>query len=276
MSASARLVLTFVVIGGAAASAWHAAEKSAAPPTGPIGSAPVVVELFTSEGCSSCPPADQFLTELAAQGALAGVNVIALSEHVDYWNRQGWVDPFSSVSFTERQQRYSTALASDVFTPQMVVDGTSQFVGSDRQAALAAIREAASAPKVQVTLRATNEGGRAQVHAELAADAAAGGLPDGDVLLAITEDGLVSNVGAGENKGRQLAHAAVTRSLKSVRHLKKGQPTATIETTAAIDSKWTAERLHAVVFVQSNNRWRIVGAASAPLTADRQASLERR
>ncbi len=276
MSAFTRNVLTAGVIGGLAACAWLAAAAVAAPvPAGPPSSAPVVVELFTSEGCSSCPPADQFLADLVSAGPTEGINVIPLSEHVDYWNRQGWIDPFSSASFTERQQRYSSALTSDVFTPQMVVDGATQVGGNDRGAAIAAIRQAAAAAKVQVSVTAASEAGKARIHAEFTA---AGGttLPDGDVIVAITEDGLASAVSAGENKGHRLTHIGVTRSLEKIGRLKRGQATTAIDATAAIDGKWSADHLHVVVFVQSKDRGRIVGAASAPLGGNRQASLEAR
>ena len=273
MSVSTRNVLTIGVIAGLSAGAWLAAARVNAPvAAGPASPEPVVVELFTSEGCSSCPPADQFLADLVSAGPSEGINVIPLSEHVDYWNRQGWIDPFSSASFTERQQRYSTALTSDVFTPQMVVDGATQVGGNDRAAAIAAIRQAAAAIKLHISLTASSDAGKARIHAEFNADGGAP-LPEGDVLLAITEDGLASSVSAGENKGHTLTHTGVTRSLEKVGHLKRGQASAAIDATAAIDGKWSADHLHVVMFVQSKDRGRIVGAASAPLGGNRPARL---
>src|SRR5882724_10951247 len=112
---------------------------------------PVLVELFTSEGCSSCPPADLLLSRLQQSQPIAGVEVITLSEHVDYWNQLGWTDPFSSASLTERQRQYTAVLRGDgVYTPQMIVDGKIGFVGSDRQKALPAIAEAAKAPRTGI------------------------------------------------------------------------------------------------------------------------------
>src|SRR5213594_3831029 len=97
---------------------------------------PVLVELFTSEGCSSCPPADALLARLEKSQPVAEAEIIVLSEHVDYWNRLGWRDPFSSVEFTLRQQRYTEGFRRDgAYTPQMVVDGRVEFVGSDERQA---------------------------------------------------------------------------------------------------------------------------------------------
>src|SRR5260370_31679799 len=115
---------------------------------------PVLVELFTSEGCSSCPPADLLLSHLQQSQPIPGVEVIALSEHVDYWNQLGWIDPFSSAGLTERQRQYASVLHGDgVYTPQMVVDGKTGFVGSDSQKPLRAIAAAAKAPRTGIDLR---------------------------------------------------------------------------------------------------------------------------
>src|SRR5207253_4734607 len=114
---------------------------------------PVVVELFTSEGCSSCPPADALLARLDGAQLNGNVQLIALEEHVDYWNDLGWTDPFSSRDWTSRQNVYSEALGNgNPYTPQMVVDGAVAFVGSHRQKARQAILEAAGKTKIPVTL----------------------------------------------------------------------------------------------------------------------------
>ena len=111
---------------------------------------PVVVELFTSEGCSSCPPADALLQKLQAQQPVAGADVIALEEHVDYWNHDGWADPYSSPDWTLRQQDYGEFFKDDAYTPQLVVNGQSQFVGSDARQAARAIAQAAQGVKTEV------------------------------------------------------------------------------------------------------------------------------
>src|SRR5215813_15058916 len=179
------------------------------------GSPAVLVELFTSEGCSSCPPADKLLIDLDQGGAKNGVTLITLSEHVDYWNRFGWKDPFSSVLYSQRQEEYSRALKfEDVYTPQMIVDGRNAFVGSQRQTALQAIEKAADAPKADVQLAVeAAPGGSASVSIKI------GSIPEisrgdkAEVFLAVAESGLHSKVARGENAGREITHTAVARKL---------------------------------------------------------------
>src|SRR5262245_55537745 len=117
---------------------------------------PVIVELFTSEGCSSCPPADEALRRLASTQPVPGVEIVAMSEHVDYWNSLGWTDPFSSAQFSQRQDEYAKAFGLDgIYTPQMVVDGREEFVGNDVGKAGRAIAGAAAAAKRPSQLAAT-------------------------------------------------------------------------------------------------------------------------
>jgi hypothetical protein len=236
----------------------------------PLPGGPVVVELFTSEGCSSCPPADAWLRELAVGGAVGNVAVIALSEHVDYWNRLGWKDPFSSAAMTARQGDYARALGSQVYTPQVVVDGEVEFIGSDRQAGITAIRHAA-AVTAEVAIASSVIDVRATI-----APGALDRLPDADVLVAITEDGLVSSVAAGENQGRQLAHAAVVRYLQKVDRLKKGSASASVSARIPIDPSWSLQKSRAVVLLRAHGAVRIVGAWSGPALPNGETRLERR
>ncbi len=225
---------------------------------------PVVVELFTSEGCSSCPPADALLKKLSEQQPLQGVQVVALEEHVDYWNHLGWADPFSSDEFSERQNAYAQIFGRDgVYTPQMVVDGQTEFVGSRSTEAREAIRKAAAQPKLDVALslkpgavpvldvRISNPQ-RISLHGAV------------DLWVAMTETNLQSDVKAGENSGELLKHAAVVRSLRKIKTLT--DPVAyhgNIELT--LGSQWNRENLTAVVFVAEKDSRKIFGAATAAL-----------
>lgn len=234
-------------------------------------SQPVVIELFTSEGCSSCPPADRVLAQLAESG-LDGIPIIALSEHVDYWDRLGWKDPFSAARFTDRQQQYADVLRSDVYTPQMVVDGRRQLVGSDRASAVDEIRKAAGARKLDVKAEATRHGAELVVTAKVHV-ADGGRTPKADVVVAITENGLESNVLRGENQGRRLTHAAVTRYLSQAVRL-DARATEGVTVRVKVDPAWRLERSKAVVIVQSPIDLSVLGAASVALDANLQTTLE--
>lgn len=182
----------------------------AASPPAPTQRAPVLVELFTSEGCSDCPPADALLAKLDAAQPIAGAQAIVLSEHVTYWNHQGWSDPFSLDAMTERQEDYVRRFGLDSsYTPQMVVDGTDQFVGSNGRSLLAAIKKEADTPKQNITIEgAAWDHGAAQfsIHADTSS---------GTKLLAVlAADATHAEVARGENAGRTLHHTAVVRVMK--------------------------------------------------------------
>jgi hypothetical protein len=241
----------------------RAASRSHIDPV-PVNAAPVLMELFTSEGCSSCPPADDLLRGIVTAGSYDGVPVIALSEHVDYWNRLGWADPFSSSAFTRRQQQYSDRLSSNVYTPQMVVDGQIEFVGSDRGAARHAVRRAAGRAKFPLTLAASVvESTRVNVVVTPASDTPH--RDELDVIAAIAEDGVVSNVLRGENEGKTLAHAAVTRRLQKIGTWHADRKGAPITGTLDLDPAWHRDRLRVVAFVQARDGGRVAGATSVPL-----------
>ncbi|TAK15095.1 MAG: DUF1223 domain-containing protein [Acidobacteria bacterium] len=220
---------------------------------GPSEHRPIVVELFTSEGCSSCPPADKLLAEIV-KTMPDGVEIIALSEHVDYWDGLGWRDPFSSRQFTERQNRYADHFGPDrVYTPQMIVDGAAELVGSDRAHLMKALAAARAREKAAITM-AWRDSQSLDV-------AVSGAAPASDVMLAITEDGLSIDVKRGENAGRRLPHARVTREL-----VKLGQTDSagrfSMAVIAAPKPGWKVDSLRAVVFVQTRGLGPITGAAS--------------
>lgn len=170
---------------------------------------PVLVELFTSEGCSSCPPADALLAELDAKQPVAGARVIVLSEHVTYWNSLGWRDPFSQDAMTERQQNYAQHFGlSGVYTPQAVVDGAAELVGSDHRGMLRAVAQAAASGKTPVSIE------NAEVAGGELRFAVRGGDGNAQLMAALAEDSAQADVLRGENGGRTLRHVAVVRELE--------------------------------------------------------------
>lgn len=235
----------------------------------PSGTAtgPVLVELFTSEGCSSCPPADALLKHLSEQQPADGIRIVALEEHVDYWNHLGWADPFSSSEFSERQNAYAETFGRDgVYTPQMVVDGQFEFVGSRSGAARDAIRKAAAEPKLNVALTLSGSAATEAPVVDIQISNASGVVPHGESMLwlAITEKNLQSDVKAGENSGELLKHADVVRSLRKVTALPvpinyKAQ------VKLSLNSKWNRDSLTAVAFVAEQESRRIIGAGTVAL-----------
>jgi hypothetical protein len=230
---------------------WHNRIRAAGPAEAKRS---VVVELFTSEGCSSCPPADELLGRLRQEPNGKGAEVIPLGLHVDYWDFQGWRDRFDSPAFTKRQQDYAHRFRIEgPYTPQMVVNGAVQFVGSSASRADEAIREAGGQPdaaKVELSFN----------NSKLAVKISGG---HGDVLLALTEDNLSTKVGAGENGGHTLHHSAVVRELRRIGEMKSDIFYATAPLEIAGD--WKREDVRVVVFVQERGNGKIEGAASRPL-----------
>ena len=240
--------------------------KAAAASTNAAANGPLIVELFTSEGCSSCPPADRLLTQLAANQNAA---LIPLSEHVDYWNDIGWADPFSAPAFSERQRQYAQALGArgergDVYTPQMIVDGRLSFVGSNTAKAQEALVQATQVAKANVQIspsfNATDKSVSLRINVtNLPAHEAA------ELMLAVTEDNLTSNVTRGENSGRRLPHSAVTRVLRPIAEIEAQAQSFTAATNLKLDDRWQRASLHFVAFVQERTQRRIIGAATVRL-----------
>jgi hypothetical protein len=224
----------------------------------------VVVELFTSEGCSSCPPADELLGHLRHDLSAKNIQVIPLGFHVDYWDGLGWKDRFSSANFTQRQEQYARNLKVDgPYTPEMVVDGAVEFVGNNAGQAQRTISQQAS--QLEVAAVKLNLAGSDQLTLQIKAPASAG---DANVMLAITEDNLSTQVGSGENGGRTLHHAAVVRELRQLGTLHQGNFETTVQLKLAKD--WKPQDLHAVIFVQQGTSGKIEGAASVALMDQRR------
>lgn len=229
---------------------------------GPPGErSPVVVELFSSEGCSSCPPADAVLARLAREQPVAGAEVIALELHVDYWNSLGWVDPFSSPTFTARQRAYADAFGQrGVYTPQLVVDGAVELVGSNDSGARAAIASAAREAKARVVVTRSND------RVSVAVTDPNEGTAPADLWLAVTEEGLSTAVPRGENRGATLAHAPVVRTLDRVLELApKTRGSLVKEVEVTVQPAWRRDALRAVAFVQQRGSLRITGAGAVSL-----------
>jgi hypothetical protein len=242
--------------------------KSTAAPREP-GSAPrvVVVELFTSEGCSSCPPADALLKQLSEQQSVQGAQIVGLEEHVDYWNHLGWRDPYSSNEFSQRQSDYAQGFHTDgVYTPQMVVDGQREFVGSRSLAAREAIEKAANQPKAEMVLvlSANSPPGKPAFEVQVKNLGGISVRGETELWVAVTEEGLQTDVKAGENAGETLKHAAVVRSLRKSETLH--DPAGyNRQIQVTIDPGWKRENLSAVVFLAEKNSHKIIGAAATPI-----------
>lgn len=221
-------------------------------------SSPVLVELFTSEGCSSCPPADKLLQELDRQST-ASAPVIVLSEHVDYWNHIGWKDPYSSAFFSQRQNTYRGHLGLDsVYTPQMIIDGTTEFVGNDSRRAEKAIAEARNTPKTPVRISAISASGgflRAFVEAEMP-----GAAHNPEVFVVLALDHAESQVSAGENSGRHLTHVGVVQALVKIGSLERGQ-TFSKNIELKLDPHVDRSNLRLIAFVQEPGPGKVLGAA---------------
>jgi hypothetical protein len=225
---------------------------------------PVLVELFTSEGCSSCPPADALLSRLGRTQPVPGADIIALEEHVDYWDHLGWKDPFSSEAATMRQNDYGSAFGGEqIYTPQMVVDGRTEFVGSSDSAALRAIRSASQSPKPGVQLD-WGAGDNLKINVSPLASATRG--DDLQVILVVAENMLHTNVKRGENAGRALEHNGVVRQLSLV--AKINSPSSGFSSTAVVHpaQEWNRENLRAVVFVQERHSRHILAVAAIPFS----------
>jgi hypothetical protein len=214
----------------------------------------VLVELFTSEGCSSCPPADALLERLDRSQPIPGAQIVVLSEHVDYWNHIGWADPYSSPAFSARQEQYARRFRTQgPYTPQMVVDGRSEFVGSDARTAESAIRSATKRPKAAI--RITEDGGSAIIDV--------GPLPAGTarkaaVFAAYAADSGTQDVLRGENKGRKLHHVAIVKELKQM---------GTVDEQAAFTTRIHLEPgARLVVFIQEFGNGPVWGTAMRPLS----------
>ena len=218
----------------------------------PVADSLIVLELFTSQGCSSCPPADALLEELAAEEG-----VLALSFHVDYWNYLGWADPFSSPYYSARQRTYTEQLRSRTYTPQLVVNGREEMIGSRRAEVTAALARARKTERThELTLEATPTDGKVNLTYALE-----GTTAGHRVSALIVQHEATSDVNRGENRGRKLSHRNVVRALEHAPAAASG----TLELTVPEGLDRGAYDL--IVLVQNTTDRRITGAARYEVTA---------
>jgi hypothetical protein len=252
-------LLTAALVLSAGTFIWGASEKEEA-------RVPVLLELFTSEGCSSCPPADRLLEAFDTRQPVAGADLIVLSEHVDYWDSSRWRDRFSSPQYTARQQEYTHKYhLNGVYTPQLVIDGHFGLVGSDARGATSAIREALREPKVPIGIsNVTRDGNRLTAHIDLpeAGEDFKGGR--GTLFVAIADNRAESHVGGGENSGASLAHVAVIRVLRQVGPVDFGTASGK-DVTLTIRPGAGATGLRFVAFVQDTKSGHVLGVAAQKL-----------
>jgi hypothetical protein len=223
----------------------------------------VLVELFTSEGCSSCPPADALLRQVNGTETSGGQLVVGISEHVTYWNQLGWADPFSSSVYTERQNAYSQRFHLDgVYTPQMVINGAEQIVGSDRAAFLRAVmKEQEQASQMSLRILSLSVAGNTLT----VNYSTSGELPrqGADLIAVLADDSDRSSVVRGENSGHTLAHVAVARSIFHVARVQAaGERTVQIPIPSSFQA---AQGHHLILFAQTPGNGRVLGTDTKPL-----------
>lgn len=225
---------------------------------------PVLVELFTSEGCSSCPPADALLAKLKQAQPIGDAEIIALGEHVDYWDQLGWHDRFSSHQYTDRQNQYRFRFhLDDVYTPQMVVDGTKPFVGNDAPHILRAIDSAGHTAKINLAIsKAVVDGDH--VLFTISSSGAPNLLANADLYAALIDPADTTDVRRGENKGQVLHHVAVVRSLQKIAKL-NDLASGPLHAQLLAPANSTPATMRIVVFAQRPGEGAIVGAVSTPV-----------
>ena len=213
---------------------------------------PVMVELFTSQGCPSCPAADKILADLETSQPIAGAEIITLAWHVDYWDSFGWKDEFSLPVFSQRQVAYSRALnIGGTYTPQMFVDGTNYFVGTKLDKATKAITQAVKNTKAEINVSFAKDKIKISIP----------NLPKHEkatVFAAFTQDNLSRKIGRGNNAGKTLLHSSVVRDLKAVGSIDPQKQSFESETFLQFQPEWNKENLNLIVFVQENGSRKIL------------------
>jgi hypothetical protein len=261
MNRQSRIMVQIVAVGMAGLMALRA-QETASPANAQVQRV-VLVELFTSEGCSSCPPADALLRQVNGKQTHGGQLIVGISEHVTYWNSQGWSDPFSSPVNTERQNAYGERFhLESVYTPQMVINGSEEIVGSDAAAFLRAVQKEEE-QRAQMSLRILSlhvSGDTLTVNYSAGGEVPAHGA---DLIAVVADDSDQSSVLRGENSGRTLAHVDVARSISRVGKVQAaGEKTLQLKLPSSYQA---AQKHHLILFAQTPGNGRVLGADTQPL-----------
>jgi hypothetical protein len=210
-----------------------------------------VLELFTSQGCSSCPPADRLLGSYTSKE-----NVIVLSFHVDYWDRMGWKDPFSSKEYTQRQYDYASALHSDVYTPQLIVNGQSEMIGSDTDKISNAIKKVfAEQTDASLSIKTVKaENGKADISFDVS-----GNTGHSVLNIALVEKKTITDIKGGENGGVVLTNYNVVRNFKTINKVENGSNASAIDIPSSSDLK----NMSVVLYLQQKKSNKILAADQA-------------
>jgi hypothetical protein len=230
---------------------------------------PVLVELFTSEGCSSCPPAEEELLRIEREQPIDGARVIPVAFHVDYWNDLGWADPFSSAAWTRRQADYDRSRGGRVYTPQAIASGGDDCVGSNDGALQSIVRQAAypGLARARVSLaRASGATSPAGVRVSVTVSAMPSVTDVAEVRVILVESGVVVDVPRGENSGRHLVHAPLARDLVSAGVV--SAPGGTFDASLTIPPAAHRDKLSAVAIVQERASHRVLGVETLALSLD--------
>jgi hypothetical protein len=224
--------------------------------------AKVLVELYTAEGCPTCPPAGRALVSLQKEQPAPNTEIITLAFHVDYWNERGWTDKFSSPLFSQRQQYYTNKFKIGAsYTPQMIVDGNYEFVGSNLEKAKQFIGEASKITKAKIQLELNEQTLKVNI-SEIPKHT------DATIYLAIAEDNLSSEVAKGKNSTLKLEHISVVRELRLIGNLPATNQSFSAEHQFQIQPDWKKENLKLVVFIQEKQSRKIIGVNSAALVSN--------
>jgi len=256
--------------------AFHLVISLAADSTSTAVKPTVILELFTSQGCSSCPPADALLSRVGRE-TFAGGTVIPLAFHVDYWNRIGWTDPFSSAQWSARQNQYAAVRnANQVYTPQLVLNGGAQLVGNNERLVRDEIArqwktQLKTAPLGHVVISGVVQ---SETSVSLNLTASLAGLPamKGDVVVVLFENGVTTVVRSGENSGRKLVNDHIVRSLTRSFTLQAGGPAVKRSIAIALHPSWRRDSLGIAAFIQNPKTMAIYGAGSTTLSVTQLAT----